>query len=394
MWVLTSPMQPRLIAARARAGENGPQSLTWLLPADYKDDQYEDWIKLEGKDQVERGIFPAEQGREQLAWLDRMHAAGLYRNEIAYPYLKQMAVEFELPVPSPPKSIRPAPREYATAQDRAPAAPRPMIADFAGRLKRPQLVQWDEPISPDENTSVLAELAKNSGVTVYLMGRTYLGQSIWAADMTLPTPSTIRSIAKETTLKASIIYSGRQHANEVSSTSHILKLGEQLVTDSETRAALKKVNVILHPITNPDGAELSVQLAEITPNNMLHPGYHGALAADVSVGQTDQDPVYPESRTRRQLLEQWLPDAFLNPHGYPSHEWVQPFLRILRLGDQPAGREQRAHLVDPARLVHKPGRTYAMQTRISTVPRSPSKSATGSWRRSVPCPVCSILRAA
>ena len=64
------------------------------------------------------------------------------------------------------------------------------------------------------------------------MGRTYLGQNIWAADMTLPT-STIRSIAKETTLKASIIYSGRQHANEVSSTSHILKLGEQLVTDSK-----------------------------------------------------------------------------------------------------------------------------------------------------------------
>ena len=61
------------------------------------------------------------------------------------------------------------------------------------------------------------------------------------------------------------MYSGRQHANEVSSTSHILKLGEQLVTDPETRAALKKVNVVLHPITNPDGAELSVQLAEITP---------------------------------------------------------------------------------------------------------------------------------
>ncbi len=82
---------------------------------------------------------------------------------------------------------------------------------------------------------------------------------------------------------------------------------------------------MLHPITNPDGAELSVQLAEITPNNMLHPGYHGSLAADVSAGQGDADPVYPESRTRRQLLEGWLPDAFLNPHGYPSHEWVQPF---------------------------------------------------------------------
>ncbi len=105
----------------------------------------------------------------------------------------------------------------------------------------------------------------------------------------------------------------------------MLKLGEMLVTDAATRAMLKQVNVVLHPITNPDGAELSVQLAEITPNNMLHPGYHGALAADVSAGQADIDPMYPESRTRRQLLESWLPDAFLNPHGYPSHEWVQPF---------------------------------------------------------------------
>jgi hypothetical protein len=200
-----------------------------------------------------------------------------------------------------------------------------MIGDFAGRLKRSELVQWDEPISPDENASVLAELAKNPGVSVYWMGRSYLGHNIWAADVMLPSPAKLRSWTKESTLKASIVYSGRQHANEVSSTSHILKLGEQLVRDPETRDALKKVNVVLHPITNPDGADLSVQLAELTPNNMLHPGYHGALAADVSVGQSDTDPVYPESRTRRQLLEQWLPDAFLNPHGYPSHEWVQPF---------------------------------------------------------------------
>jgi hypothetical protein len=325
LWVLNGAMQPRLIAARARAGEPGPQSLTWLLQADYKEDQYEDWIKLEGKAQVERSIFPAEQGSAQLRWIEQMHAAGLYRNELAYQHLKQMAVEFELPLPLTAKVDSPAPREFTTLRVAPPAAPRPMIGDFAGRLKRSQLVQWDDPISPDENTSILAELAKNPGVSVYWMGRSYLGQDIWAADIMLPTPSKLRSWAKETTLKASIVYSGRQHANEVSSTSHILKLGEQLVTDAESRAALKKVNVVLHPITNPDGAELSVQLAELTPNNMLHPGYHGALAADVSAGQTEPDPVYPESRTRRQLLEQWLPDAFLNPHGYPSHEWVQPF---------------------------------------------------------------------
>ena len=157
------------------------------------------------------------------------------------------------------------------------------------------------------------------------MGQTYLGNNIWAGDLMLPTPSALRSAAKETTLKAAIVYSGRQHANEVSSTSHIHKLAEQLVLDPATRKSLDKVNVVLHPITNPDGAELAMDLAKITPDNMLHAGYHASLTADMVTGQWEQDPVYPESRTRRQLWEAWLPDGFLNPHGYPSHEWVQPF---------------------------------------------------------------------
>ena len=325
LWVLSGAMQPRLIQARVRAGDNGPRSLTWLLPADFKDDRFEEWIRLEGQDQVERGIFNVEQARGQLQWLEQLHSDGLYRDDVAYPHLEQMGFEFELPRSRTAKVESAAPREFINVKMMPPATPRPMIANYAGGLNRSQLVQWDEPISPDENAAVLAKMAESPGVNVYWMGRSYLGQNIWAADVMLPTPSTLRSWAKETTLKASIVYSGRQHANEVSSTSHILKLGEQLWADPATRAMLKQVNVVLHPITNPDGAELSVQLAEITPNNMLHPGYHGALAADVSMGQTETDPVYPESRTRRQLLESWLPDAFLNPHGYPSHEWVQPF---------------------------------------------------------------------
>ncbi len=325
LWVLNGPMQPRLIQARVRAGQPGLEKLTWILPADYKDDRFEDWVKLEGEEQVVRGIFPVEQAKAQLHWLASMHAAGLYKNEIAYPHVRNMAFEFELPNPRSAKVDSPAPREYAVLAVSPPAAARPMISDYAGKLHRTQLVQWDEPISPDENAAVLAKLAEHPGVNVYWMGRSYLGENLWAADMMLPSQSTLRSWAKETTLKASIVYSGRQHANEVSSTSHLLKLGEQLATDPETRAMLKQVNVVLHPITNADGAQLSVELAEVTPNNMLHPGYHGALAADVATGQQDSDPVYPESRTRRQLIEGWLPDAFLNPHGYPSHEWVQPF---------------------------------------------------------------------
>jgi hypothetical protein len=321
---LSGDIEPRLIQVRAKTGEAGIERLVWSLPADFLEDKYDDWLKLEGQDQVDRNIFSVEKARGELLWLDRMHAAGLYRDDLAYPHLAGMGIEFDLPLEPSDQPTTPARRVFASWQVAPPATPRPMIADFQ-KIARDPIVQWDEPISPAENTAILARLATFPGVNVYWMGRSYLGENIWAADLTLPTPALLRSWPKESTLKAAIVYSGRQHANEVSSTSHILKLAEELLTDPAKRALLNKVNVVLHPITNPDGAQLSVDLSKITPDNLLHPGYHGSLAADVSAGQTETDPIYPESRTRKQLIDAWLPDAFLNPHGYPSHEWVQPF---------------------------------------------------------------------
>jgi Zinc carboxypeptidase len=323
--VLSGDMMPRLIQARVKHGENSIESLTWTLPADFVQDKYDEWLKVDGQDQVDRSIFSVEQAEGELHWLSQMHAAGLYGDELAYPHLKQMAMEFELPPALTAKENAPAERAYASWRVPAPKTQRPMITDYAGKITSTPIVQWDEPISPRENAEILARLSTFPGVNVYWMGRSYLGQNLWAADVMLPSPSELRSWAKESTLKAAIIYSGRQHANEVSSTSHIDKLGEDLVTNSASREFLKQVNVILHPIDNTDGAQLSVDLAKITPDNLLHPGYHGSLSADVSAGQTETDPVYPESRTRKRLIDAWLPDAFLNPHGYPSHEWIQPF---------------------------------------------------------------------
>ena len=321
---MTGEFQPRLIQARVKAGEQGVERLTWLLPADFLEDRYDDWLKLEGQDQVDRTIFPAERARAMLDWLARMHASGIYPDELAYPRLHEIGMVFEMPRETAAAPDSPAPRVFASFPVIPPAIPRPMIRDFEALRSNP-IVQWNEPISPGENTAILARLAQYPGVNVYWMGRSYLGRNIWAADITLPSPALLRSWPKETTLKPSIVYSGRQHANEVSSTSHIDKLAEQLVTDAGRHELLKKVNVVVHPIDNPDGAQLSVDLAGITPDNLLHAGYHGALSADVSSEATAPDPMYPESRTRKQLTDAWRPDAFLNPHGYPSHEWVQPF---------------------------------------------------------------------
>ncbi len=320
---------PRLVAVRVKAGSPGVESLTWQLPVDSLEDHYQDWITKEAANSVEHSMLSAEQAEGQIQWLKEMHSAGLYSNSLAYPDLGRLIMEFQLPrLLRAPEKSRPTLVHAELAVPR-PASPRPQITDYTpAAMPSPpadHFVDWNEPIGPDENAKILARLATFPGVKVYWMGRSYLGTNIWAADITEPSPAELRSQAKEETLKAVIVYSGRQHANEVSSTSHVLRLAEQLVRDPATRAALQKVNVVIHPIDNPDGANLSIDLMHIDPDFLVHPGYHGALTADVQTGLWETDPIYPESRTRRQLWEQWLPDAFINPHGYPSHEWVQPF---------------------------------------------------------------------
>jgi hypothetical protein len=144
-------------------------------------------------------------------------------------------------------------------------------------------------------------------------------------DLMSPVSATHWSHVKATTFKPTIVYSAREHANEVSSTSHVLRHAELLLTDSLQRRKLDRVNVIIHPFTNADGAQLAYDLFQQTPDFILHAGYLAALGANVTVGQTDPHPIHPEARVRQRLWETWLPDVFLNPHGYPSRQLVQLF---------------------------------------------------------------------
>ncbi len=88
---------PRLVGARVAAGQPGVEALTWTLPADYVKDDYQAWLKVVAKDNVEHTIFSAEQAQGQVHWLDAMHQAGLYRDSLAYPDLKQLKLELVLP---------------------------------------------------------------------------------------------------------------------------------------------------------------------------------------------------------------------------------------------------------------------------------------------------------
>ena len=72
--------------------------------------------------------------------------------------------------------------------------------------------------------------------SIYRVGHSYLGKEIWAMDLMPSISATHWSHVKATTFKPTVVYSARQHANEVSSTSHVLRHAELLLTDSAQRA--------------------------------------------------------------------------------------------------------------------------------------------------------------
>jgi len=198
------------------------------------------------------------------------------------------------------------------------------VAGIDGNERTP-LVQWDTPIGPQECEQIIRRLAAFPQVRAFHAATSYLGNPIWALEVVAPSRGKYVSQAKTIAAKPVLFITGRQHANEVSSTSHILKLAELLATDPEIRKLLEKVHFVLHPITNPDGAALVDELTGDTPDFMLHAGYLGALGSDVTTEQWHPYPQYPEAHVRPDLWRMWLPDIVLNPHGYPSHEWVQLF---------------------------------------------------------------------
>jgi hypothetical protein len=336
--------RPQTLAASVRDGHNGIERLDLRLKVDTERDERDALIKRTADERVDRTMMSAQQATAVIANLGRLRAAGLYRDALAYHDLGAVRVTVAWEHESKPATevvalLEPngAPAPFpdinrdgwkAVADDGSNSGPGSASIAGTGLQTRPNaapLVQWDTPIPPPEAAAILAKMSAFKEATVYKVGHSYLGKDVWAMDLMPPIEASHWSQAKQTTIKPTIVYSARQHANEVSSTSHVLRMAELLLTDPAYRDKLNKVNVVIHPITNADGAQLAYDLQKINPTYMLHAGYLGSLGVDVTSGQWDADPMYPESGIRPKIWRTWLPDIFLNPHGYPSHEWVQMF---------------------------------------------------------------------
>ena len=316
--------RPSATAAVVRQGRPGIEALTLRVKVDSQRDERDALVVRAREERVDTQIMSAEQAGAILKHLATLRAAGLYRDALAYHDLGELRITAHWAYDAPADA-----EQTFTLETNGTPSPFPDIKTLVPqgyRYAGGPMVQWDTPIPPPEANELLAKMSTTfKEASAYKVGRSYLGKDIWAMDVMPPIEASHWSSAKATTLKPTVVYSARQHANEVSSTSHTLKLAELLLTDPEFRKKLNRVNVVFHPITNADGAQLAYDLYKITPDYMLHAGYLGSLGVDVANEQWEQDPIYPESTVRADIWRDWRPDIFLNPHGYPSHEWVMLF---------------------------------------------------------------------
>ncbi len=313
----------RPVPLEALIRDGNVEKLGFYVKVDFEQDRRDEFARRTRAESIDVRITNAAQTTAIIENAAALRQAGLYADSLAYDGLGdiELTVGWERERSAATEVVATLPRSGAPAA--LPDILALLPADESWRDGA--LVQWDTPMPPGEAYEILAKMQTWPEGTAYQVGESYLGKPIWAIDLMAPLEGSHWSQAKATTRKPTVIYSARQHANEVSSTSHVLKLGEIVLGNEEYPGALDKVNVVIHPITNPDGAQLAYDLYQITPNHMLHAGYLGALGVDVTSGQGSPDPMYPETNIRPKLWNTWLPDIFLNPHGYPSHEWVQVF---------------------------------------------------------------------
>jgi hypothetical protein len=267
-------------------------------------------VQTDAKDDKE-----AVRAADALDALARLQAAKMYSQTLSFEHVDRVAVRVGL------KEAQ----AHSVSVIRNTGASEPSNIRTSNGEPRLPLVTWDHIISPDESENIIKQLAAFPEVKAYRAGQSYRGRDTSVMEITVPTSSELISQAKYSAYKPTIFITGRQHANEVSSTSHMLRLAELLVTDPSYKEILKKVNVILHPVENPDGAQMAYDLQKLTPNYMLHAGRYSALGMDVASQVGQPDPLLPEALVRMKVWRDWLPDIYLNPHGYPSHEWVQQF---------------------------------------------------------------------
>jgi hypothetical protein len=151
------------------------------------------------------------------------------------------------------------------------------------------------------------------------------GLPIFSIENTYPCPSTFLSHAKRMVFRPTFFINCRHHANEISSTNAGLKLSYLLATQPNFQKLLKKVNVVINPMENVDGMIILEEMQQLTPTDKLHAARYNQAGQEFYTEYFNPETHFGEAKAKPSIWKRWLPDICVDNHGFPSHEWDQPF---------------------------------------------------------------------
>jgi hypothetical protein len=182
----------------------------------------------------------------------------------------------------------------------------------------------DELIGYEKYIEIMDKLKHVPGIKVYRTAVSYSGREIYAVEV-LPEHEGYMSRTKRITRYPSEIVNSRHHANEVSSTNSAFMLIKALLTDKKYREIPSKINLVIVPMENVDGAAIHDELQKDNPNWKLHVARFNAIGKEFYYEHFKPDTMHTEANGLTRLFRKFLPDIIVDNHGVPSHEWEQQF---------------------------------------------------------------------
>ncbi len=179
-------------------------------------------------------------------------------------------------------------------------------------------------IGYDEYMKIICMLKRVPGIAVYKAADSYMGREIYAIEL-LPKESGYVSRTKRITYCPSEIINCRHHANEVSSTNAAFMLIKKLLVSDEYKELPNKLNLVIVPMENVDGAAIHYELQKDNPHWKLHVARFNAIGKEFSHEVFKNDTIHSEAKAQKWLWRTLLPDVSVDNHGVPSHEWEQQF---------------------------------------------------------------------
>ncbi|MGL6200936.1 MAG: M14 family metallopeptidase [Lachnospiraceae bacterium] len=179
-------------------------------------------------------------------------------------------------------------------------------------------------IGYEEYLEIISQLRRVPGLAVYQTAESYLGREVYAIEL-LPPSSGYVSRTKRITNHPSQIINCRHHANEVSSTNAAFILLKRLLTDESLSAVPERLNLVIVPMENPDGAAIHYELQKDNPYWKLHVARFNAVGKEFYHEHFKSDTKHSEALGLTRLFRTFVPDIIVDNHGVPSHEWDQQF---------------------------------------------------------------------